>query len=147
MSRVQLCEDVSEIRALFFPFFDRTEIFFTLSILAAECVTVYLVQLVNGWALPFGSYIGMVAVARTVLPSYFALIADEVPTVRQIFDEMKMRETKENHFVPSLPAALRWPRNVVVLHGGDRPRLEGPGGILRQIEGRLEDFRNRTTSR
>jgi hypothetical protein len=136
---IMLAPDISPWRAALFPFFDKAEIAFTLFLIGLECSLVVIFDIQNGWIIPIGSYVGMVAVARTVLPSRLNFSSDQLKSVLAKLNEMNFMEIENNHFVPNLPRLLRWPRNIVVLSDSEEPRLDGPLAVLRLIHRELHD--------
>ena len=137
MGTVQLDCQIPLWRAVAFPFFDRVEVAFSATIIFLEIVGITFFGVKNGWAIPLGSYVGMAAIAWSVLPSRANLEAGELVRVRQVVSELKMRETSPGRFVPPLPTFLRWPRNAVVLNHGPEPSLSGPRALLTDIRDRM----------
>ncbi len=139
MGNISLDPEIQLWRAIAFPFFDHIEIVFSLAIISVECVLLLFVHVANGWVIPVGSYLGMVGVAWTVLPSKAEVERDEIAQLQRIIRALEMIEITPGRFAPNLPGYLRWPRNVVEIGTGAQPTLSGPRGLLININQSLSN--------
>lgn len=135
---VRLDEGVTALRALLFPFFDRVEKTFILGLVVAETGLIAVLSVPNGWVIPIGSYVGMLGVAWTALPSELEFPRENESMVKLRMRELGMREITENCFVPALPRLLRWPRNVVKVRSNGLTTLTGPRALLTAVKRRVE---------
>lgn len=136
MGPVETDQQLSPLRIVIFPFFDKIEILFVLALIGIEVVVASFAGIRNGWVIPVGSYAGMVAVGWMSLPSKARLAPGEIHSLRGRLVAMGMKELAPDSFVPPIPQCLRWTRSRLVVSDLE---ISGPGILLRGIEKRLSN--------
>ncbi|HET7709724.1 MAG TPA: hypothetical protein VFK50_09370 [Sphingomicrobium sp.] len=134
MSGIKTDEAIPKWRAMFFPFFDDIEKVFVLLLMTSESFLFYFLDIKNDWIIPVGSWLGLLLVGWSTLPSSLIVDGYTIDDVKSILRNSGMEEKSRNRFEPKTLGLAGWPRNFVKVLDGQYVKLIGPRSLLRNFE-------------